>query len=434
MDTVTIDKWNPNELALVMNHGKGDSGGFKYRYVILEGGGGSGKTVSAGRYIASWMWQEDGIRCGAFRFDAARHVDGMISDFNNVILPGMKFTPKQARIVGQPKSLVMSNGSELAFRGMQDQMRGHGPRWTLSYHNEVLEIPWESFINVAQRTAHLVIMDFNPSVSKHWIYDKYLSGERDDVLHVRSTQLDNPFLPDGERQTILDYEPTKRNIKRGTADAWRWEVYGLGRRGRRQGVVFQNWELCYEWPKKELCERHGYGIDLGWIDPTTLTECCLYNGDLYVRERIYESDLMIQESETDKRSDSLVGRMDAMELDKSARYHCECADPRTIQILKNSGYNVHATVKSPHSILRGLDTMKSRRIFVWHESQNAQSEFENYTWKKDRAGVFTGEPIDDYNHLIDGVRYWALEELDIPKAKFKRSSYNPNTRLQNRRF
>lgn len=40
---------------------------------------------------------------------------------------------------------------------------------------------------------------------------------------------------------------------------------------------------------------------------------------------------------------------------------------------------------------------------------NFLTEISNYMWKSDRFGKKLNEPIDDFNHLMDAMRY-ALEQ------------------------
>jgi phage terminase large subunit len=53
------------------------------------------------------------------------------------------------------------------------------------------------------------------------------------------------------------------------------------------------------------------------------------------------------------------------------------------------------------------------RIFVHINSQNLQRELENYTWQRDRkTEQILDKPIDEFNHGMDAMRYWGMEELE----------------------
>lgn len=86
------------------------------------------------------------------------------------------------------------------------------------------------------------------------------------------------------------------------------------------------------------------------------------------------------------------------------------------------------TIKGPDSILAGIDRLRTFPIFIHRNSQNAQREFEGYTWDKNASGEFLDRPIDRDNHLIDAARYWALGELHP-----ERSLYSPKGKAKSRR-
>lgn len=409
-----------NELALVRNH-QAMRTGQGAKYVIMQGGGGSGKTWSVCRFTASWAQQQPGLRGAMFRQDGARHTDGVIADFAR-ILPDMGFTDAEVRMVKAPQpGLHFANGSYIGFRGTQDENRAHGPRWDWVYFNEVVEIPYDTFANIVQRCRGPVFIDFNPKVQFHWIWDRFVKyvGERPEILHVISTQLDNPYLPTGERATILGYEPTEDNIRRGTADKWRWEVYGLGRRGKREGLVFENVQTCDKFPDRYACELWGYGCDFGFVHPTALIECALWRGRLYLREVVYETGLNISDNPDAGNSPSLVGRMREAKIAEDGRIECDSAEPRSIKQMRDAGFDAVPSSKGPDSILGGIDLMKQFPIYVHEGSINLQREFENYTWKTAPRGRLEGKylemPVDEFNHGIDAARLWCLR--NIPRRR-----------------
>ena len=40
-----------------------------------------------------------------------------------------------------------------------------------------------------------------------------------------------------------------------------------------------------------------------------------------------------------------------------------------------------------------------------------ENEFRKYKYKEDRSGNILNEPIDQFNHTIDALRYIAIEKL-----------------------
>jgi len=59
------------------------------------------------------------------------------------------------------------------------------------------------------------------------------------------------------------------------------------------------------------------------------------------------------------------------------------------------------------------------KINILKSSKNLIEEFINYTWKEDKkTGEFFNEPVTGWNHLLDALRYVAVEVLDEkPKSR-----------------
>ena len=258
----------------------------------------------------------------------------------------------------------------------------------------------------------MIIYDFNPSLNTHWLFDRI--AKRDDCFWIHSTFRDNPFLPEADRAEILAYDPSNPdNVRQGTADKWAWEVYGLGRRGRREGVVFDVApEIVDYWPEAHLCDKRGAGMDFGFsADPSAMIECCVFQGRLYLRERIYETGLLTAKSHAEPNRPSIHGRLEELGVPTNFKIKADAARPNQIAELASEGYNISATPKLKDSITGGIAIMKKFPICIHRASTNLQMEFQQYAWKKHANGHFLDEPEDSFNHGIDAIRYWALDEL-----------------------
>ena len=71
---------------------------------------------------------------------------------------------------------------------------------------------------------------------------------------------------------------------------------------------------------------------------------------------------------------------------------------------------VRAAQKGKDSILNGIDRIQDYEIIIHPRCKNFIVEIYNYTWAKDKFGRTINKPIDDFNHLMDAMRY-ALESL-----------------------
>ena len=61
--------------------------------------------------------------------------------------------------------------------------------------------------------------------------------------------------------------------------------------------------------------------------------------------------------------------------------------------------------------------LQNYEIIVHPSCNELITEFENYSWKKDKnTGLYINEPIDAFNHYIDALRY-SLQCLKTNKLK-----------------
>lgn len=386
---------------------KNDAAGKFFK--VLEGSSGSGKTISIIQYLVEKALMQK-RRITAFRNDQATCRDSIIADFKFVMIEQFGVWNPMAWNASN-FDYTFPNGSVFQFRGASDPGKLHGPRREIAWLNEVMEISYGAFTQIAQRTNEEMIMDFNPSFNYHWVFEKVM--KRDNCVHTHSTFRDNPMLPENDRKQILSYEPTPENKAAGTADQFNWDVYGLGRRGRREGAIFEIWDITDDWPDKMLCQRWGYGLDYGFsLDPSALVECALFQDTIYLREHFYEKKLVAQENPLDPTIDSIETHLRACKVPEDARIHADNARPEFNYALRKSGFKVVETKKSPTSVLTSIDRLRSYPLKVHRDSQNLQREIEAYCWDTNVAGEYLAKPVDRDNHLVDGARYWALAELE----------------------
>lgn len=385
-----------------------DSEGFFYK--VLEGSSGSAKTYSILHYLIEKALGKK-RRIVAGRHDSTTCDDSIIADFQAIMQDHFNIW-SDARWNGTNKRYLFPNGSTFKFKGTNKPSKLHGPRQDIFWGNEVIEMTYDAHRQIAIRTSEEIIYDFNPSLNSHWVFDKI--GGRDDCKWLHSTFRDNPFLPEADRIEILSFDPDNPdNVRQGTADKWAWEVYGLGKRGRREGVIFDIApEIIDYWPEPHLCDKWGYGQDFGFsADPAAFIECCIFQGKLHLREIFYEPGLITIKSHAQPNIPSIQGRYEDMGISRQAKIKADGSRPEQIAELVAEGYNVSATPKGPGSIIAGIDLMKRFPIYVHRTSNNLQMEFQQYAWKKHANGVQLNEPEDAWNHGIDAARYWAMDEL-----------------------
>ena len=398
---------------------------------IMEGSTRSGKTIAIVQWIILQAINSKKpivIRC--YRHDSTTHDKGAIADMDLVLGPSMMNLrkgngPKDHYTKNsQTKVYKFFNGSEISFSATNDTQKLHGPGADITWLNEVMEISHEAYKQIAFRTRGKIIMDFNPSYNRHWVFNAFKN--RPGVAKNRSTYKDNEFLTEEQVYEIESTNPDDpRNVAAGTADAYEWAVYGLGMRGQIKGAVFTNWEETEFWPSPEVCHEHGFGMDFGFqVSPTAVAECCIHNRAIYVRERLYKTNYLIRKEITRPDMPSVQGFLEDENIGKQLLICADQANPTAITELSELGYNIIGVSKVSHaqkgwtknsSILNGISLMKKFKIYVHTNSPNLLHEFEHYRWKehtyKDGDTQLEPMPIKKDDHLIDAIRYWCMQNL-----------------------
>jgi phage terminase large subunit len=92
----------------------------------------------------------------------------------------------------------------------------------------------------------------------------------------------------------------------------------------------------------------------------------------------------------------------------------DCAEPDRIEEIYQHDYDVHACHKGVDSVRRGIDIVRSKKIYYHLESDNLRKESSAYKWREDAKGNGLDEPVKFNDHLMDAVRYGiAYGEDDI---------------------
>jgi len=364
----------------------------KYRYIINEGGSRSTKTYSLIQSYLNLAGQGR-HRLTVWRKRRTWTKASVYNDFISYI----KSIGIYKKINSNETELIYRFfNSSIEFNGMDDYQKMHGLTQDYAWLNETMEAGKEDFEQIDMRTKKMMFFDYNPTEEEHFIYNLKKLPE---TFVITSTVHDNPFIEDSVKRKILGYEPTEANIKRGTADPYKWSVYGLGIASKREGLIYK-YEIIKEWPSD--ADFWGYGLDFGFFpDPSACGKVGLYDGKIVLDEIFYEHNLMyIGES------DSIESRLRANGIGRELIV-ADSAAKTGIKELKSKGFSIVPCMKYAGSVIDGINLVKNYLpILITEHSLNAKKELDNYTWKKDiHKDIFLNEPIDDYNHELDLLRY-----------------------------
>lgn len=256
-----------------------------------------------------------------------------------------------------------------------------------------------------------ITITLNPWNEHHWIKKRFFDSCDPDILALTTNYLCNEWL---DKSDLAVFERMKVNNPR------RYQVAGLGNWGIVEGLIYENWkEEAYTLiTRKEAQEgRKGVirdnlktvcGLDFGYTnDPTAFVVGVLDkdNSKLYIYDEFYEKGLS---------NKAIVERIKELGYRKE-RITADSAEPKSIDELKAYGLNVKGAVKGKDSIVHGIQWIQDLEIIIHPRCVNFLTEISNYTWDTDRFGKKLNVPIDDFNHLMDALRY-AVERYSMSKG------------------
>ena len=297
------------------------------------------------------------------------------------------------------KKCVFPNGGYIEFFSADDDSKLRGARRDVLYMNECNNMTFKAYTELASRTKKEVFLDWNPTNS-FWFHKELMYDEDVDFLIVNYK--DNEGCP----QSAIDFIE-KAQLKAKTSKYWEnwYNVYGLGKIGNLEGVVFNNWETIKSLPDE--AKYLGSGMDFGFTnDPSTLVDVYRYNGCILLDEIIYRTGLLNRDL------------IKLIKQDGKDRYIiADSAEPKSIQEIRVGGVRVKGATKGRDSIMHGISLIQEHDILVTKRSANIINELQNYQWQTDKEGETINKPIDSFNHSIDAIRYICSEVLKKNTSK-----------------
>jgi phage terminase large subunit len=401
-----------------------------YKGVVLEGSARSRKTFSALDFlIYICLYVETNCTITIIKETYNEFKTTLYQDFEK-LLDEHNLDNPFARLKEIDSFKI--RGNKINLIGADQPKKFHGLTSDFVYFNEGLPIDERVFRQATMRCSRMWIIDYNPSVTEHWIFDRVIP--RPDVGFLRTTFRDNPRVPLGQKLEIMGYEPWlpgsyeirnnselfyngepitdknqppphPENVQNGTASVFDWTVYGLGLRGAMQGIIFDNvrWIAPEQFPEF----GHIYPIDFGFT-----TDPCVTGRYAEDENNIWIWPLSYQPIET---PEEIAALLETNEIGKISVIPCDSADKYTgenkgtvemVLGLQNLGYVNAYKISKTKSIMFWLLSMKKKRIHIVknHLYHHAKKEQENYRMKEIN-GIMINQPIDKFNHMWDFARY-----------------------------
>ena len=303
-----------------------------------------------------------------------------------------------------------STGQKILFRGLDDPMSitsitvEHGYLcW--AWFEEAFQVMNEDDFNKVDMSIRGQLPDgyykqititFNPWSEKHWLKKRFFDTNDPNILALTTTYECNEWLGPDDRAL---FEQMKINNPR------RYNIEGLGNWGIAEGLVYENF-IEQEFDYMDISKRAGaktvFGLDFGYTNDETAFVAAIVdqeNKELYIFDEHYQKAMTNED----------IANMIKYKGYSKETITADSAEPKSIDDIKSKGiYRIKAAKKGKDSILNGIQNIQNYKIIIHPKCENFLIEINNYVWSN-KNGIVINKPIDDFNHLMDALRY-AMED------------------------
>lgn len=374
----------------------------RMRYTSCCGGTRSGKTYSILQMLVMQLAKDEQMNKPSIVVSVVSETlphlkRGAIRDFKKVMVDvGIWDDNKWSK---SDNIFTFGNGSIIEFFSADSPAKVHGPAREILFINEAQNISFDIARQLFVRTKKRIILDYNPT-HPFWLNEKIEVG--DDCVVVHTTYKDNEFLTP---EQIKEIESNK-------TDANWWRIYGEGKVGQLEGVIY-DFEQIDAMPEKSDGMIETYGIDFGFTnDPTAIVHCYIHKGrkELYLDEVGYNIGLLNRDIvELLKTNDVPLRKVEIF---------ADAAEPKSIAEIGYAGFNIKPCYKSTRKAEQ-VAFVKQFKIYVTKQSTNIIKELRNYVWMKDKDGRHLNEPTPINDHAMDAFRYAVF----TPLSSYKNTGY-----------
>ncbi len=314
-------------------------------------------------------------------------------------------------------------GQKIYFRGLDDPLKvtsitvEHGYLCWM-WVEEAYEIGNEDDFNMLDESIRGAIpqetglfkqitLTFNPWNEHHWIKKRFFDNPDDETLAMTTNYLCNEWLDEADRKV---FETMRLNNPR------RYRVAGLGDWGIVDGLIFENWEekaFDIDKVRRLASVKSAFGLDFGYTNDPSALFCSLVDESaktLWVFDEMYKYGMS---------NERIASEVTAMGYRKE-KIRAESVEPKSIDRLRELGLSrIQKADKGKDSVNAGIDFLQDYHIIVHPRCVNFITEISNYTWDTDiKTGKRLNKPIDDFNHLMDAMRYAVESIRKKPKVSF----------------
>ena len=399
------------KLPELVGKGYKDFWNFKGRYRVCKGSRGSKKSKTTALFFIYSMMKYPEANLLVVRKVYRTLKDSCFTDLKwaiNILGVQDYWSVKESPL----EIIYIPTGQKILFRGLDDPLKVTSitvetGNLCWAWIEEAYEINKEQDFNMLDESIRgkieeplykQITLTFNPWNERHWIKKRFFDVEDDNIMAKTTNYMCNEWLDDSDKKL---FEDMKKNNPR------RYQVAGLGNWGIVEGLVYENWrELEFDWREilnKRRKAKAVFGLDFGYTNDPAAFFCGILDQEqkeIYVFDEIYQKRL--QNTAIYRNIEKLGFKKEIIVADSE--------EPKSIEHLRGLGlYRIKPSKKGKDSINAGIQFIQDFKIFIHPRCVNFLTEISNYSWDKDKFGKAVNKPIDDFNHLMDAMRY-ALED------------------------
>lgn len=397
------------KLPELVGKGYKDFWNFKGRYRVCKGSRGSKKSRTTALFFIYSMMKYPGANLLVVRKVYRTLKDSCFTDLKWAI--NRLGVQDYWSVKESPLEIIyIPTGQKILFRGLDDPLKVTSitvetGNLCWAWIEEAYEINREQDFNMLDESIRgkieeplykQITLTFNPWNERHWIKKRFFDVEDENIMAKTTNYMCNEWLDESDKKL---FEDMKKNNPR------RYQVAGLGNWGIVEGLVYENWEEK-EFDANEISKRKGvksaFGLDFGYTNDPSAFFCGLIdiaNKEIYVFDEIYKN--------------AMKNRQIAEEIIRKGygkeKIVADSQEPKSIDELYDLGLKgIRKSRKGRDSINNGIQYIQDYKIIIHPRCVNFITEISNYTWDKDKFDNPVNKPVDDFNHLMDAMRY-ALE-------------------------
>lgn len=290
---------------------------------------------------------------------------------------------------------------------------------------------FDTFVDGLRKEGCIVIVMLNTPSIQHFIVKRLFNAtpvlddkcepigyftltpkEIPGFICIQTSYKDNPFLPVNIIERYEGYGDPKHHLY--DLHHYFTAILGYASTGRK-GQIFTKFKPIPLAKYRNLKLTEIYGQDFGTASPAALIAVKFEGNTAYVKLLNYKPMDVLE-----------IGKLYCLlKFTKSDRIVCDYAGSEQIKKLKGGFKNLSATeyelypalsngfytVNCPTKDIEGdISLIRSMQIYCVEEDIELWEEVNNYCYAQDKFGNYVNDPIDDYNHCMDALRYVVADQ------------------------